>query len=136
MSSLPPTGAPGEDAFANVVDEEHRIRTAYARRSGADRYSPLRPGQLFMLQEMERMMVGALRAHGERPIEECRALDVDAGRGIRLRAMTGWGARPEHLSGLDLLHSRVVAARANTPRRSGWYAEARRACRFPTRISI
>lgn len=100
---------------AGVLAEEARIRAAYARRPSSERYSPLLPGQLFMLQEIERAVLGALARDSSAPLERLAMLDVGCGNGYWLREMVGWGARPALLAGVDLLSSRLARAREGCP---------------------
>jgi SAM-dependent methyltransferase len=95
-----------------TLREEERIREAYARRTDRDLYSPLRPGQLFMLQEQERWLAKVLADRPERPVEELRILDVGCAGGYWLRRLQELGARPAHLTGVDLLKGRLHHARS------------------------
>lgn len=45
-------------------DEEARIREAYARRQGGDRYSWFNPGHVFTAQERECRLLGLLKRYG------------------------------------------------------------------------
>jgi len=102
------------DPSAETAREEVRIREAYARRNDRDLYSPLRPGQLFMLQEQERCLARVLAAPGEPPVEQLRILDVGCAGGLWLRKLTDLGARPAHLVGVDLLRGRLHHARSRS----------------------
>ena len=91
--------------------EEARIRSAYAKRHGNQiRYSWFSPGHLFMIQERERRVLPLLKRHGYAPLDGKRILEVGCGTGYWLREFIKWGARPEHLTGVELLADRVAEA--------------------------
>lgn len=107
MGSLSPESAQAE---------EGRIRTVYAKRQGNDaRYSWFSPGYLFMMQERERRLLTLLQQHGWTSLETCKILEVGCGTGYWLREFIKWGARPEHITGVDLLSERVAEARRLCP---------------------
>jgi len=96
--------------------EEARIRSAYAKRHGNQvRYSWFSPGHLFMIQERERHLLPILERHGYALLEEKRILEVGCGTGYWLREFIKWGARPEHLTGVELLPERVAEAQRLCP---------------------
>jgi SAM-dependent methyltransferase len=99
------------DPIESFRGEEDRIRAAYAARRDDGRYSWLSPGHLFLKQEQEREFLGLLRRAGYADLGPLRVLDVGCGTGDWLRKFVMWGARPEHLTGLDLLEDRVTEAR-------------------------
>lgn len=108
MTDRPPLAAP---AVPEAVAEAARLQTAYARRRDAERYAWSSPGYCFMMQELERRLLAALRRHGAFPLAERRILDLGCGNGQWLRTLVQWGARPEHVTGIDMLPDRVAAAR-------------------------
>jgi len=92
--------------------EEARIRAAYAHRPlGARRYSAFDPGSLVANYEIETAVLKLLRRYGRTELASQRILDVGCGDGQWLRRMLEWGARPDHLTGIDLLPDRIAAAR-------------------------
>jgi ubiquinone/menaquinone biosynthesis C-methylase UbiE len=92
--------------------EEARIRAAYACRPlGARRYSAFNPGNLVVNYEIETAVLKLLRSQGRTELATQRILDVGCGDGQWLRRMLEWGARPDHLTGIDLLPDRIAAAR-------------------------
>src|SRR5919199_2173766 len=106
-------GELGEDRTAR---EERRIEAAYERRRGFDpRYSHLDPAHLYMVQERARGLLGLLRSAGVETLQPAKVLDVGCGDGQLLTELIAWGARPEHLSGVDLLPARIAQARARCP---------------------
>jgi ubiquinone/menaquinone biosynthesis C-methylase UbiE len=91
--------------------EEERIRQAYERRRIAARaYSWLDPAHLFTMQDIERRLLAALRRYAMVPLESKQILEIGCGNGHWLREFVKWGARPEHLAGIDLLSERIAQA--------------------------
>jgi SAM-dependent methyltransferase len=100
------------------MTEIERIRAAYARRraTGRDaRYTVFDRANLFRIQALERALVEALRAEGLTRPAALRVLDVGCGAGWWLRTLLRWGARPEHLAGIDLQPEPLAAAREVHP---------------------
>ena len=96
--------------------EEARIRTAYAKRQGNDvRYSWFSPGHLFITQERERRLLTLLRRHGFVFLGTYKILEIGCGTGYWLREFIKWGARPEHIAGVELLSDRVTEAKKLCP---------------------
>lgn len=98
--------------------ESARIREVYERRKAAavrTRYSPFEPGHLLMTQQRSRLMLGALSAHGCSDLSAKRILEVGCGTGAWLRELVSWGARPENMTGVDLLPDRIAEARRLCP---------------------
>lgn len=96
------------------MTELERIRRVYARRRAAGRdarYTVFDSANLFRQQGLERALVEALRAEGMTDLAGIRALDVGCGGGWWLRTLLRWGARPHHLTGIDLLPDALAAAR-------------------------
>lgn len=99
--------------------ETQRIVAAYERRKGTvppDRYSVFNPGNTLDSQELEREILGVLDREHFNPLDEKLILDVGCGTGVWLREFVKWGARPEHLVGIDLLPERIENARRLCPR--------------------
>src|SRR5439155_3847323 len=96
--------------------EEARIRAAYAKRQGDDaRYSWFSPGHLFIVQERERRLLALLQRYGFAPLSSKRILEIGCGTGYWLREFIKWGARPENITGIDLLPDRIAEARGLCP---------------------
>lgn len=102
---------------AESRSEEARIHAAYERRRFAAKdYSWFELGHLFMVQELERYLLGALKRHGMVPLRSKRILEIGCGNGHWLREFIKWGASPENLFGIDLLADRIAqACRLSTP---------------------
>jgi SAM-dependent methyltransferase len=101
--------------------EEARIRAAYARRAAASagegrrRHGYFDQANLFAIQCRERAVLRALARYGHGELDGRRILDVGTGAGHWLREFITWGARPEHLAGVDLLRERIAEARRLLP---------------------
>lgn len=67
------------------------------------------------MQELERRILAFLEQHTRAPLDELRILEVGCGTGFWLREFIKWGARPEHLVGIDLLADRVAEAKRLCP---------------------
>jgi SAM-dependent methyltransferase len=99
----------------SVQTEEARIRDAYGRRGAAIRDSWFNAGHLFMVQERERAVLHLLRREGFDRLDAARVLEIGCGGRTWLRDFVKWGARPEHLTGVDLLPDRIAEARRTCP---------------------
>jgi len=101
-----------------------RIRNVYRARieAGNARYSLLRPGELYMAQQRERMLLYLLADHGVIDVTDLRVLEVGCGRAHRLLDWVRWGAGAANLTGIDLMEPLLQEARTNLP--SGRFALA------------
>ena len=63
-----------------------------------------------MVHERERRLLGLLSRHGCEPLDTKKILEIGCGNGDFLRDFIKWGARPENISGIDLLPERVSEA--------------------------
>ena len=96
--------------------EEARIRTADAKRQKDDpRYSYFSMGNLFITQEREKRLLTLLKRNDLAPLHTKKILEVGCGTGHWLREFIKWGARPENITGIDLLVDRVAEARYLCP---------------------
>lgn len=96
-------------------DEPQAVAERYARRGGADRYSPLRPEVQRLLQQRQRAL-RALMAHaGLHDASALRLVEVGCGSGSNLLELLQLGFSPEHLQGIELLPERLQQARHRLP---------------------
>src|SRR5712691_1952551 len=96
--------------------EEARIQMVYANRQRYDaRYSWFNPGHLFLVQERERRLLTLLQRHGFTLLDTYKMLEIGCGTGYWLREFITWGARPENITGIDLLSDRVTEAKKLSP---------------------
>ena len=110
-----PTLAPETAIAPGVAAEEARIRRAYVERVGHGRYSWFDCAHLYAMQEVERVILRALRTHGFAALADLRILDIGCGYGVWLREFVKWGATPGNLVGIDLLEDRIAQARRLAP---------------------
>ena len=68
-----------------------------------------------MMQQRERRVLALLRRNDCENLEKKRILEVGCGAGEWLRDFVKWGARPENITGIDLLADRVSKARRLCP---------------------
>ncbi len=111
--------------------EEHRIRAAYAKRDDSARYSCIDPANLFMEQEWERKTLRLLKRQRFVSLGEARILDVGCGAGGGVLRLLRWGARPENITGIDLLEDRIADARQVTPSAVRYECVNARKLQFP-----
>jgi SAM-dependent methyltransferase len=95
--------------------EEARIQAAFARRRDGVRYSWFDAGNLFLIQGRERLLMTWLKQYGFAFLDTKKVLEIGCGTGYWLREFIKWGARPEHIVGIDLLSDRVAEAKRLCP---------------------
>jgi len=112
------------------VEEIRMIEMAYAERErtlpGTIKRDTANPGNQWLAREHRERLGEILSTRLERPLRECRILDVGCGYG----GLLGWfherGVPAENLFGLDLLPNRINAARATYPEFTLLHANAER----------
>ena len=127
--------SPGESGRVTgdwATAEEARIRAAYARRGGAWRYDWGNPAYVFMMHDLERRVLAALRRSRLWPLDARRILDVGCGTGYWLHRLIAWGAQPRHAAGIDLLRDRVRGAARRCPPDIGLFCSSAVALPFRT----
>ncbi|HEY9899324.1 MAG TPA: class I SAM-dependent methyltransferase [Pantanalinema sp.] len=97
------------------VARVERVYAERARRLPADFYSIMKPGNLYRLQRRERDLLALLGEEGFADLDGVTVLDVGCGMGDDLRQMLRYGARSEHLVGVDVLSDRLGKARDLSP---------------------
>ena len=106
-------------------DETRSVAERYARRTGADRYSALRPDVMQLLQERQRALLRLFAAQGLSDLSTLRLTEVGCGAGGNLLELLRLGFAPEHLQGLELLPERHARARHVLPQATGvWLGDA------------
>jgi ubiquinone/menaquinone biosynthesis C-methylase UbiE len=102
-----------------LLDSEvQRVRAAYGRRSDERdrlRYTHFAPAFLFHAQERERKTLALLAQNGFADLRDKRILEVGCEKGRFLLDLLRWGARPENLTGIDILSEHIAAARSICP---------------------
>ncbi|WP_457427096.1 class I SAM-dependent methyltransferase [Roseateles sp. P5_E7] len=96
------------------MTELEQIVQRYARRDAGDRYSLLRPEVWQMWQERQRELLKLLAKRQGHPAD-WHATEVGCGAGGNLLDLLRLGLLPAHLSGIELLPERLIAARAALP---------------------
>lgn len=75
---------------------------AIRRPENRGEHSALEMGNLLMLQERERFLVKQFRRRGIGSLEDLRIFEAGCSAGYNLRLMVQWGARPEHVVGMEI----------------------------------
>jgi ubiquinone/menaquinone biosynthesis C-methylase UbiE len=102
---------------ADISSEETRIRSAYQNMAKpASYYSWFDPGNLFLVQERERLLLKRLRRHGREPLTGSRILEIGCGSGHWLRQFIKWGISPNDVTGIDLRPEVVAMAAQLCPK--------------------
>ena len=100
------------------MDESQRIAEVYGDRERilpAGYYALSRPANLYRTQRRERATLSLLARWGLDDLAGLRICEVGCGAGAELLRLASWGARPENLSGVDLLADRIAGAQALLP---------------------
>jgi len=79
------------------------------------RHSILEPGNLLMVQERERFLLGVFGRQGIDSLDGIRVFEAGCSTGYNLRLMVQWGGRPENMAGLDLDPAATDYAKAHSP---------------------
>lgn len=99
----------------SAVAEEARIKQAYQKKKPAGYYSWFDPGNLFLVQECEKVLLKRLRKSGREVLAGQRLLEIGCGSGHWLREFVKWGIRPENLTGIDLRPDALARAAVLCP---------------------
>jgi ubiquinone/menaquinone biosynthesis C-methylase UbiE len=68
-----------------------------------------------MVQDRERRLLALLKRYDFASLDTKKILEIGCGTGYWLREFIKWGARPENITGVDLLSDRVVEAKPLCP---------------------
>jgi SAM-dependent methyltransferase len=90
------------------IDARYRERDASAALTGF--WTLRNPAVLHIAQERERIVLRALKQAGIE-LHAARLLDLGCGLGVEFANLLRWGANVDGLYGIDLMHSRLLAAR-------------------------
>jgi ubiquinone/menaquinone biosynthesis C-methylase UbiE len=108
-----------EQSETELARELARVRAVYSRRDDIPAYSTLyslfNEATLLHVQSLERRLLALLKRHGLADLAAAKVLDVGCGDGGNLRRFVEYGARPENLSGIDLMAHRIQRARTLHP---------------------
>jgi SAM-dependent methyltransferase len=100
-------------------DEARRIATTYAERdcalAGSLKRDPANQGNRWRIHEHRERLERLLRKGLDKPVAECRILDVGCGYGGLLAWFHDRGVASENLVGVDLLPNRIELAREAHP---------------------
>lgn len=97
------------------MNEPQAVAERYARRTGSDLYSPLRPEVNRLLQERQRALLALLARAGVVSVGDLRLTEVGCGSGGNLLELLHLGFAPQHLRGIELLPDRFEQARERLP---------------------
>lgn len=99
------------------MGEAQRIVERYERRHSLPpgRYTLFDAGNLFIVQQRERLLLTMLRQHGLADLSNIKLLEVGCGDGWWLRKFVEYGADQKNLRGVELLPDRVERARSLCP---------------------
>lgn len=112
---------PAASPFGRVkpLNDLARLRTEYEDRKhrfeGSDVYSVFNRANLFILQQRQREVLGALKRNRITDLSNLRIMEMGCGGGGVLTEYLGFGASPENLFGVDLLPDRLGSARHALP---------------------
>ena len=96
-------------------NEVRRIRMAYAERERKHKSNEGNPGRERLLRDRNDTLERILAERFQRPLSQCRVLDVGCGRGDLLDWFHERGVKAENLYGVDLLPKRIRIARETFP---------------------
>jgi len=117
----------GTTTAGSEVERLRRVYYDYAERGlGATKWSAANPGNQAIERERRHQTEQWLRRAGLLPLTDKRILDVGCGAGKALAEFEVWGAKPDHLFGVDLLPDRIRQAQEQFPALSFQPANAER----------
>lgn len=103
----------------DLEQELVRIQEEYKRRATsqvlAERYSLFNEATLLQTHSLERSLLALLKKHRFTNLANKKILDIGCGNGMQLQRFLAYGAKPSHLSGIDLMPDRIEQARQQNP---------------------
>ena len=78
-------------------------------------YSYFNKGNLYIIQSRERIILDLLREFNFSKLSDKKILDVGCGYGGELRNIVKYGAKPNHLYGIELIEDRIEIAKDVNP---------------------
>jgi ubiquinone/menaquinone biosynthesis C-methylase UbiE len=100
------------------MNESERIKKAYNKRKIQQKgnlYSYFNKGNLYIIQSRERIILDLLREFNFSKLSDKKILDVGCGYGGELRNIVKYGAKPNHLYGIELIEDRIEIAKDVNP---------------------
>ena len=100
------------------MNEVERIKKAYNKRKIQQKgklYSYFNKGNLYIVQQRERIILDLLRNFNFSTLSDKKILDIGCGDGGELRNFIKYGAKPNHLFGIELLEDRIEIAKDVSP---------------------
>ncbi|UCD84904.1 MAG: class I SAM-dependent methyltransferase [Deltaproteobacteria bacterium] len=94
-------------------EELERIMKVYKNRERKELlnlYTYFNRGNLFIIQDREKKLLDLLDKYGMNPLDNKKIFDIGCGSGGWLRDLLQYGAKPENLYGIELLHDRFEKA--------------------------
>lgn len=97
-------------------DDIARLKVEYEKRErlshNSSLYSHFNRANLFAIQQRERQLIKLLSAMGITHLDWLKTLEIGCGSGGILCDFLRYGAKPDYLFGIDLLHNRLREAHA------------------------
>ena len=104
--------------------ESERLEEVYEKRNNG-LYTHFDQGQLYLVQQQDREMLGTLRSIGlsAKKLARMRIFEVGCGTGYLLRNLIQWGADPRLCAGADIRSSAIERGKRISPNLRMFYAD-------------
>ena len=109
------------------MNEVERIKRVYKKRKSQQKYklySYFNKGNLYIVQQRERIILDLLRKFNFSNLSDKKILDIGCGSGGGLRDFVKYGAKPNHLYGVELLEDKIEIAKDISPNINFKYGDA------------